>query len=160
MAPEDSTPPEVAAWFDGMVAEYSAPERIAEGLAGVRLTVARRRTARRLVADSRGVAGRLALLAVARYFRAEERGELTLREVSLRTGIPLTDTRAALRAFVDARILSERVEAAASNDLPPTRFYRLVEGGGTLLAEIVVHAEEPTRLGVAQPVETLRWESR
>lgn len=156
---DDTNPRVLADWFDGLVAEYSDRDVLADGLATVRRTVIQRRAVHRLVAAPQNVLLRHALTSVARYFRAADRGELSLREVADGTGIPLADARTALRAFVDTGILIERVKPAASRDRPSTRLYRLAPDGGALAAEVVVQAEEAARGEAVRLAWKPTWEA-
>ncbi len=156
---EDSNSPELVTWFDGVVAEYSEPDRLAMRLTAVKMAAARRRVARHIVTSpTGGPLFRHACIEIARYFRGADRGELTLRDVSAQTGIALNDARAVLRMFVEAGILLERVEPSTGRDAPPTRYYHLADGGGTLAGEVVVQAETSESERFAVRAERLGWQ--
>ncbi|PPK70225.1 hypothetical protein V5P93_000898 [Actinokineospora auranticolor] len=135
---DETTPTEVVAWFNGLVADQS--DALRDRLDLVKLRAARRATARRMLTAPDGLLFRQAMAEVARFFRDPDRGEVTLRGVCHQTGVPLNQARAALRLFTESGMLTERVEPSDSANTPALRYYALAPDGGALASEVVAQA--------------------
>ncbi|MFI5966663.1 hypothetical protein ACIA8J_31460 [Streptomyces asoensis] len=126
-----------------LVARYSAPETVTAALEQVKAEARRREKARELVIRARGgVLHNHTVREIARYFRAEERGEVDLLKVASDTGIPLSDTRQVLREFVVAGLLHEYEEEVGDHI---RRSYKLVDGAQGGITEVFVETEAAAR---------------